>query len=157
MQDEQQEKQPIGVWILVIVCSLAIVFTLASGAAYAGVNEARLTAAKASVGQIESVFYLAERTVRDDGHTPPEGSYDNLLKSYDDETDTLLSEYERALLDAMLLYFGAGRDFDFAVTRFEDGSGSHTRVYYFPVKGRTDLGRDPYYMTLDGQLTQEGK
>ena len=156
MADEQKKaSQPgIGVWLLVIVSIALVIFTLACGAAYTGISSARLTAAKASAGQIESVFLLAEKEAEINDLRPSDGSFDNMLKSYEDTTSSSLSDYEKFLLDSMLDTFGTGRDFDFAIKRFEDGSGVHTQIYYFPVKGRTNTSQDRYYLVTDGIISE---
>lgn len=154
MQEERTERQPVGIWILVVVCALAVVFTLACGAAYSGIQQARLTAAKASLGQIESVFYLAERMAADDGLRAP-GAYENVLRSYESsEEGAELSEYEKAVRGYMLDYFGTGREFDFAVTRYGDAGNTHVQVYFFPTRGRTNIGSDRYYVAVDGNIVE---
>ena len=155
--DEPQQpssRMSTGMWILVLVCTGAIILALTSGAAYTGISNARLSAAKASCGQIESVFLLAEKTAQGSGLRPKAENTDNLLKSYEDTEGAALSEYEKFVLDYMLETFGPSRDFDFAVKRFEDGTGVHTQIYYFPVKGRTNLSNDRYYVTTDGKISE---
>lgn len=144
----------VGVWVLILLCLIVVVFTFACGAAYTGIQEARHSAAKASLGHIESVFLLAEARAREQGLTPPEGSYENLLKSYDEADSAALPEYEKFVLNAMLESFGPGRDFDFAVERYQDGPGMRTTIYYFPTKGRTNLGSDQHFILSNGQLLQ---
>lgn len=143
-----------AVWALILLCVVVVVFTIACGAAYTGVENARLTAAKASLGHIESVFYLAEQRATAQGLTPPEGSYENLLKSYDSADSANLPDYEKFVLNSMLEIFGPARDFDFAVERYQDGAGMKTTIYYYPVKGRTDNKSDPHYILRGGRLVQ---
>lgn len=156
MQDMEKEKHSwsISVITLVFACLLVVVISFTSGAAYTAIQNARLSAAKASLGQIESVFYLAEIKAGQSGLTPPEGSYDHLLKSYDEAGDTPLTQYEKYVLGAMLDTFGANRDFDFALSRYQDGAGMHTRILYFPVRGYTNTGADRYYMMVDGKIME---
>ncbi len=144
-----------GMWVLVLVCMAAVIFALTSGAAYTGISAARLSAAKASAGQIESVFLLAEVAAAETGLRPEEGTVKNVLKSYEDGSGAVLSEYEQYLLDYMMASFGPQRDFDFSVERYEDGSGVHLQIQFFPVKGRTNTGGDRYYMALDGVITEK--
>ncbi|MDL2254218.1 hypothetical protein LJC49_09185 [Ruminococcaceae bacterium OttesenSCG-928-I18] len=151
---DQRKGPGAGIWILVIVCMGLVIFTLACGAAYTGISSARMTAAKASAGHIESVFFLAEKTAEENGLRPENETADNLLTSYGDSSDSELSDYEQFVLDSMLDTFGPQRDFDFAIKRFEDGSGVHTQIYYFPVKGLTNLNQDRYYLVTDGILTE---
>ncbi len=143
-----------AVWIIVLVCLSAIIISLAFGTAYAGIQAARTTAAKASLGEIETVFALAEVQAQEAGLTPPAGSYQNLLKSYDSDTASL-TPYERYVLETMLEMFGEQRDFDFAVTRYEDAAGLHTYVYYFPTRGQTDMRTDRYYVMIDNSFEEK--
>ncbi len=156
MEEARGEHGPAGtgLWILVLVCVSAVILALAGGAAYTGISAARLSAAKASAGQIESVFLMAEMAAAGEGLRPEGGSLQNTLKSYEDGTGASLGEYEQYLLDYMLAAFGPQRDFDFSVERYEDGSGVHVKIQFFPVKGYTSPGSDRYYLALDGVITE---
>ncbi len=156
MPVDEKEKHvwSVGIVTLVFACLLVVTVSLCSGAAYTAIQQARLSAAKASLGQIESVFYLAEAKAAQSGFTAPEGSYDHLLKSYDETGDTPLTQYEKYVLGAMLDTFGPNRDFDFALSRYQDGAGMHTRILYFPVRAHTNTGADRYYMMVDGKISE---
>lgn len=149
------EHKSTGVWVLILVCMGAIILALAGGAAYTGISSARLSAAKASAGQIESVFLLAEMAATSNGLPGAGGSLSQPLKSFEDATGTTLNEYEQFLLDNMLAAFGPKRDFDFSVERLEDGNGVHLQIQYFPIKGRTSPTEDRFYVALDGVITEK--
>lgn len=153
--NNDRQNLPLAVWVLVVLCLAVVIFALCGGAAYTGIQQARLSAAKASIGQIEAVLYLAEEKAQQDGYGAPPASFENLLKSYDDASGIILSPYEDYVLKAMLESFGPNRDFDFAITRYEDGAGVHTQVYYFPDKGKTDTRKDRYYLLKGGVVTEE--
>lgn len=160
MQNEREEtKSPVtGVWVLVMICVAAIIMTLACGAAYSGIQKARMTAAKASLGQIELAFFLAENNAVNEGFTAPSGSMERILRSYEDASEAgafVYSTYEKYVLDTMLDVFAPQRDFDFAIRRFQDGTGTHTQVYYFPVKGRTNTQTDLHYVMTDGLVEEK--
>lgn len=148
------EKMPVALWGLALVCIAAIIFSLCGGAAYTAIRQARLSAAKASIGQIEAVLFLAEDNAEKNGYGPAPAIYGNLLKSYDQSSEASLTEYERYVLKAMLESFGTERDFDFAITRFEDSAGIHTQVYFFPYRGHTDMRRSRYYQMTGGQVVE---
>ncbi len=156
MEDTQGQTKTAGtgIWLLVLVCMGVVIACLAGGAAYTGISAARLTAAKASAGQIESVYLLADTLARQQGLRPQADSGERLLKSYEDGENTALTEYENFVLTTMLEVLGPERDFDFAISHFEDGSGPHTQVYYFPFKGQTNLSRDRYYFAVDGTIRE---
>lgn len=150
LEEQRENNLPVGVWLLILLCAVVVVAAFAGGAAYTGVSQARHVAAKASLGQIESTFLMADRAAADEGLKPPGDGAESLIRSYD--TTGGGTAYEQYVQSAMLDAFGAARDFDFAVSRFEDAAGQHTRILYFPVAGRTDTGRDPYYLMLDGAI-----
>lgn len=150
---EKEKKELSLAWLVAMVCTAVVVLALCSGAAYTAVQQARLTAAKASIGQIEAVLLLAEEKAERDGLGAPPETYGSMLKSYDGEFKTDLTPYENYVLNAMLDSFGSGRDFDFAVTRYQDGAGIHTQIYFFPSRGKTDTRLDRHYVMLDGKVT----
>lgn len=137
-----------GVWLLILFSSSAIIITLAFGAAFTGIQTARQSAAKASLGHIESVLILAEYKASVNGYGNPGVPFSGMLKSYGEAETEALDAYSQFVLDTMLEVFGEERDFDFAVSRYDDGGG-HTIIYFFPVKGKTDLKTDKYYMLTD--------
>lgn len=154
---QETERQPrglsTGLWLLIVICTGAVALSLACGAAYSGIKSARSTAAKASLGQIESVMLLAEQAAEADGFTPQDGAFTGMLTSYSGSGQTL-TRYEKYLQETMMTVFGSNREFDFAVTRYEDSGGTHTYLYYFPQKGRTDLKNDRYFLLVDGQFSE---
>lgn len=149
-----KELPPTTLWVIALVCVATIIFAICGGAAFASIRQARLTAAQASCGQIEAVLFLAEIKAEQNGLGTRPSTFSDLLKSYDTAAETALSPYERFVLQAMMESFGSHRSFDFAVTRFEDGAGVHTQIYLFPVRGRTDVRRDRYYLMADGLVTE---
>lgn len=151
---EEKKGAPTFVWVVALVCVGAIIFALCGGAAYASVQQAKVSAAKASIGHIEAVLLLAEKEAEDSGLGAPPAAFSTLLKSYDSAGAAILPEYERTVLTLMLDSFGVGRDFDFAINRFSDGAGAHTQIYFFPVRGKTNVGTDKYYLLSAGQLTE---
>lgn len=157
MQDSAQNRRGASnaLWLLALVCVAVTVFALCAGAAYSGIRAARFDAARAHIGQIEAVLLLAEKAAEENGLGQPPEVYENLLKSYDDKTEITISAYERYVLDSMIESFGSARGFDFAVTRFADGAGVHTQVYYFPTRGGTDLRSDHYYLLSDGAVLEK--
>lgn len=155
MQEEHRDNTlPGSVWLLILVCTSAVIIALAAGTAHTGISRARLSAAKASLGHIESVYVLADAAAADNSLRPEAGGAESLIRSY--ENDSSASAYEQYVLQVMLEAFGSGRDFDFAVSRFEDASGLHTSILYFPAKGRTNVRKDSYYLMLDGVLVESG-
>lgn len=150
------KKEYSAVWITAIVCTAVVIFAICGGAAYTAVQQARLTAAKASIGQIEAVLLLAEEKSLQDGLGPVPEAYENLIKSYDGAAAANLTPYENYILNAMLDSFGPNREFDFAVTRYQDSAGQHLQIYYFPQRGRTDLKIDRYYVMYDGKVSGNG-
>lgn len=144
------KKFSLTVVVLIFACALVVIFAFISGAAYTSVQQARRTAAEASLGQIEAVLALAEKTAEESGlGTPPE-SYQNLLKSYDTGGNAALPPYERFILNYMMEYFGGARGFDFAVARYLEG----TEIYFFPVKGATNTQTNKYYLLKGGNVTE---
>lgn len=154
MYQTNENKRNTGLWVLAIVCVAIIVLSLAGGAAYTAVREAHFSAAKANIGHIEAVMLLAESKAEKDGLGAAPEVYDNVIKSYGDGQAQSLTAYEKYILAFMLDSFGPKRDFDFAVTRYQDASGAYMQVYYFPVAGRTDMKRDRYYV-LNGNNVSE--
>lgn len=153
MHDEHRENNlPLSAWLLVLACVAAAIIAFSAGTAYTGINQARLVAAKASLGQIESTYLLADRVAADEGLKPPADGVESLIRSYESEGKP--SAYEQFVLSAMLDAFGANCDFDFAVSRYEDISGTHTRILYFPARGRTDTQKDRYYTMMDGNIVE---
>lgn len=144
----------VPLWVLSMVCVAVVCFALSAGAAYSHVREARLSAARASVGQIEATLLLAERYAEENGYGPPPAAYDNVLRSYDTSSNNQLTPQEQYVLSAMLEMFGARRDFDFAVSRVADGSATQTQIYYFPVKGKTDARFDRHYQKIGGKVAE---
>lgn len=151
----EKRNLPATVWLMILACAVAVIFALCAGGAYAGIREAQLTAARASVGHIEAVLLLAEKNAAEAGMGQPPSSYSNLLKSYDDANSANLPDYEKYVLDRMLDSFGPQRDFDFAISRREDGTGRNVEIYYFPSIGRNDTGRDHYYLYSGGQIVEK--
>ena len=154
MNHEEKKGASTGVWVIVLICVAAVIFALCGGAAYSGIQQARLTAAKASIGQIEAVLYLAEERAEQQGLGTSPGSFSSLLKSYDNASVAMLPDYERAVIDDMLGSFGPARDFDFAISRHEDNTGVHTQIYFFPTRGRVDMKTDRYYLLSAGALSE---
>lgn len=155
MQEQAHSGQrggnlPLSVWLLIVLAVIAVVTAFAAGAAYTGISQARTVAARASLGQIESTYNLAGRAAADEGLKPEGDGEETLIQSYGSGGEQ--SAYEAYVLSAMLDAFGPDRDFDFAVSRYEDLAGTHTRILFFPVLGRTDMGSDPFYVSMDGQL-----
>lgn len=142
-------------WVLAMVCMAAIIFSLCGGAAFTAVKDARLSAARASIGQIEAVLLLAEKSAQENNYGAPPAVYQNVLKSYDDGAGVILSDYERYVLKTMLDSFGTARSFDFAITRYQQGNSIYTQVYYFPVRGRTDVRTDRYYLMEGSSVTEK--
>ncbi len=153
---DEKEKQGLSKGAMALIfCFLAVVVAaLACGGAYTAIQQARLSAAKASLGQIESVFFLAGAKAEESGLAAPAGSFDHLLKSYDEASEASLTPYEKYVLGAMLDNFGTARDFDFALSRYQDGAGMHTRILFFPVRGRTNTATDRYYLMVDGKILE---
>ena len=154
-------EQPSGkshtslLFIISLVAVALITLSLAGGAAYTAVREARLSAAKARVEQIGTVLLMAEMKAEQAGLGPAPESYDSLLKSYEGNAGYGLSEHDRFVLAYMLDAFGPGRDFDFAATRFADSGGSHLQIYYFPALGQTDVKRSHHYVLTAGALSEK--
>ncbi|MDL2293857.1 hypothetical protein LJC60_04415 [Ruminococcaceae bacterium OttesenSCG-928-D13] len=157
MRENREEKRTIGMglWVLSMVCVAVVCFALFGGVAYSGIRQAQLSAATASLGQIESTLLLAERYAEDNGYGAAPRAYDNVLRSYDDSSYTGLTPQEKFVLDTMLDSFGQSRNFDFAITRVEDSSGVQTQIYFFPVKGRTDARRDHHYLLSGGKVLEK--
>lgn len=153
MNLDNEKKSPL-LYLFIMAAVAIILFVLCGGAAYTAVKSARLSAARASIGHVEAVLLLAEVRAEQDGLGPPPETYQNLIKSYDDGTGASLTPYENYILAAMLDTFGSARDFDFAVTRYQDGAGLHTQVYFFPYLGQTDMKRSRYYL-LQGSTVSE--
>ncbi|MGD9560392.1 MAG: hypothetical protein AB7V55_07290 [Oscillospiraceae bacterium] len=153
-EENRRASWPVSVWVAALLCVSIVIFTLCSGAAYASVRQANMTAAKASIGQVEAVLNLAQCKAEADGLGAPATSFSTLIKSYDEAGAAVLPEYERYVLSAMLESFGPARDFDFAFSRFEDGAGVHTQVYFFPTRGKTDIKADRYYLFSAGVLSE---
>lgn len=151
-EEKESHNLPASVWLIIIICLAIVIFSITSGASYSGIQEARLSAAKASLGQIESTFLLAEHTAADENLKSTGADADNIIQSYDSSVE--MSQYDQYILNAMQDSFGADRDFDFAVSRYEDSAGVHIRVLYFPVRGQTDTRRDRYYLMIDGAVNQ---
>lgn len=143
-----------ALWVTSLVAVAIIVFAICGGAAYTAVGQARLSAARASIGHIEAVLLMSEMRAEKDGLGEPPPAYQNLIKSYDDSSSVIPTSYEKYILTTMNESFGPGRDFDFAVTRYQDSGGSHVQVYYFPNAGRTDMRRDRYYLLTGGVVTE---
>ncbi len=151
-RDTNEGNLPRNAWLLILVCAVAVVFALTGGAAYAGIGQARMAAAKASLGQIESTFLMAEQAAAAENLAPPADGVESLLQSYASEGE--LNAYEQFTLNAMLDAFGPERDFDFAISRFADAAGIHTSILYFPTKGRTNIQKDRYYSMVDNNVTE---
>ncbi len=141
-----------GIWLLIIVCVIVVMFTLACGAAYTGISKAQTAAVKASLGHIESTLYLAETKAQMEELVVPAGSYKDLLKSYSESEAVALPAYERYVLETMLDIFGPDRDFDFAIERYQDSDEMKTTIYFFPEKGKTNIDKDRHYIMSNGQL-----
>lgn len=145
LHDTEKKSGKATVVLLVGLCLFVIVLVVCAGAAYTGIQKAKDQAASAHVGYIEAVLLLAERQAADQGLGEAPAVYENMLQSYDNGGNIPMTTYERSVLQAMLERMGTHRDFDFAITRYEDGFGIHTVIYYFPTRGRTDMRRDAYY------------
>ncbi len=156
MHQTENDKRAlsVGLWLAALVCLAAVIFALCGGVAFSAIRESRLAAAKAGIGQIEAVLYLAERTAELNGLGPAPTEYGDMLKSYDQASQIELGDYEKYVLTAMLATFGPARDFDFGVVRQRDVSGVQLQVFYFPVKGRTDVSKDRYYSMRGGQVVE---
>lgn len=154
-QKDDKKNSATGIWILAIVSVAIMILSLSGGAAYTAVQKARLSAARANIGHIQTALQLAEMQAEQDGLGPPPQTYENLLKSYNDAKSTPLSPYEKYILAHLLDLFGSNRDFDFAVTRYQDATGAHIQVYYFPVAGRTDVKRDRHFIMTGGVITEK--
>lgn len=152
LTEYKESNLPVGVWLLILLCAVAVVVAFVGGAAYTGISQARHVAAKASLGQIESVYLMADAAAVGEGLKPAGEGEESLIQTYASSGSD--SAYEQYVRNAMLDAFGAGRDFDFAISRLEDAAGWHTRILYFPVLGRTDTNRDPHYLMLDGDIIE---
>lgn len=154
MHEEHREHRnlPVSIWLLILACVIVVILSLSAGAANTGIRQAQMEAAKASLGQIETTYFYAQYVAENEGLSPSSDTSENLIQSYGDTAK--LGKYERYILNAMLESFGAGRSFDFAISQYEDDSGTHTRVLFFPVKGRTDTFSDHYYMMMDGSVVE---
>lgn len=156
MNRENEKKYSITLVALACASALLVVFALCSGAAYTAVRQARLSAAAASVGQLEAVLLLAENSAAESGLGSTAGADgQTLLKSYDQSDILSMPDYDKHVLNYMLQYFGNGRSFDFAVSRYQEGTTLRTEIYYFPTKGLTDTKIDRYYLMKDGQVTEK--
>ncbi len=157
MRGESNEKKStyILLWVLSLVCAAGIIFAVCAGAAHTAVSEASLSAARASIGHIEAVLHLAEKTAEENGYGQASTVYENMLVSYDDDASASLSNHERYVLQTMLESFGEQREFDFAITRYAEGDDDKIQIYYFPVRGRTDVQIDEYYVMQDGQVSRK--
>ncbi len=154
-QTENDKRTPsVGLWLAALVCLGAVIFALCAGVAYSAIRQSRLAAARAGVGQIEAVFYLAEKTAEVNGWGPAPAEYGGMLKSYDQASQIDLNEYEKYILAAMLATFGQSRDFDFGVVRQHDAGGVFLQVIYFPVKGQTDASKDRYYTIRGAEVVE---
>lgn len=155
MHNSKDDKLPTTwVWVFSMVCMAVIIFAICGGIAYSSIQQARLAAAKASIGHIEAVLLLAEKTAEEEGLGTAPATYSSLLKSYGDSFEPDQTAYEKFVVSAMLQSFGPNRGFDFAITRFQDTAGIHTEVYFFPTKGRTNQKTDRYYLAADGVVTE---
>lgn len=152
--EKQKQTPPTTVWVAAIICISVVIFSVCAGASFAGINEARLSAANASCGHIEAVMYLAEAEAEKNGLGPRPNAFSDLLRSDDASRGASLTPYERFVLNAMLESFGENRNFDFAVTRFEDSSGVHSQIYFFPNLGRTSSQTDRYFLMNAGVVNE---
>lgn len=151
-EEKENHNLPMSVWIIIIVCLAIVILSITAGASYSGIQEARFAAAKASLGQIESTFLLAEKEAEDEGLKATGDETDSIIQSYDSTAE--MSQYDQYILNAMLDVFGSERGFDFAVSRYEDSAGTHIRILYFPVRGQTDTQGNEYYLMIDGAVNQ---
>lgn len=153
MNSSADKKSPF-LYVIITCLVAAIFFAILGGAAHTAVKAARFSAAKASIGHVEAVLLLAEVKAQQDGLGPPPETYPNVIKSYGDGTNAALTMYENYILEAMLTAFGPLRDFDFAVSRYQDGAQIYTQVYYFPNIGQTDTKRHLYYLLKNNVVTE---
>lgn len=139
--------------MLAVLCLAVVIIAICGGIAYTSIQQARFQVARAGIGQVEAVLLLAEKTAEENGMGSPPATFQSLLKSYDSRETISLPAYEKYLLNTMLQILGPQRDFDFAVSRYEDGAGVHTDIYFFPAAGYTDLQRDRYFLLHDGVIS----
>ncbi len=156
MDKERREDKGIavGTWILIVFSAVLLVGVLCAGVAYSEIRNAKISAAKANLGQIESVFLMAEMQAKQAGLSVPEnGIMEGVIKSYSNTGGKTLTPYEQYIQDAMMDYFGNNSSFDFAVSRYQDSGGIHTIVYFFPVKGKNDTKIDQYFLVSNGEFS----
>ena len=154
-RDKQEGKViAAGTWILILISVVLLVGVLCAGVAYTEIKNAKVSAAKANLGQIESVFLMAEMQAKQAGLAVPEnGVLENMLKSYSNTGGKTLTPYEQYIQDTMMDYFGNNRSFDFAISRYQDSGGIHIIVYYFPIKGKNDTKNDQYFLVSNGEFS----
>lgn len=154
MMTEKNKGMSTSTWILLLLAAIVVTATISFGIAYSTINDAKITAAKTSIGQIEAVFNMAQMAAEQENLKVPEnGIIDNTIKSYHSGTGQPLSPYEQYIIDKMMDYFGENRDFDFAISRYQDVSGVNTIIYYFPMRGKTDAKVDKYYLLEKGAFS----
>ncbi len=139
-----------GIWLVSFVCMALVIIALSSGAAYSGISVANEQTAQAHLNYIESTFLLAEATAMADDMEMPPSEEALQIYSYDHPNNTALSEYTRFIRSEMIDHFGANRNFDFSVHRYEDSDGMHLEVSYFPVRDLSNPELYPYYSSIDG-------
>ncbi len=144
-----------GVLIVVFICVGLVILAVCSGAAYSGIFAANKRTAEVRLEHIESVFLLAE-TVAQANEVQPSASDEELyIRSYEHPDNGGLSEYERFVLNEMNNHFGAQRDFDFTVRRYEDADGSHLEISYFPVRDVENPESFSHFISMNGVVYEK--
>lgn len=140
-------------WVLGVVCLSALLMVVLFGGAHTRANAQRNEVIAQRLYDVERALVAAESQARAEGLVGANDRIVHLLKS-DERGAEELTDYERYVLDAMIDFFGPERDFDFMVSRFIDETGEHTYLYYFPVRGKTDIYGDRYFISKDGKYEE---
>lgn len=144
------------IWLAVVACAALIVVAFSLGASYTAISQAQQATARARLGQLDALLALAENDAIQAGLEPPAIPFRSMAASFGENT-AANSEYEQHVMEYMLRRLGEGRDFDFAIQRYEDSTGLHTYLYFFPQRGQTDMRMDPYFMARDGVFSGSGR